>query len=179
MKDFLQGFDLQMFAEAFNLTGEAARKMLVTFVNVGTTSLPVWEAQGYKVEDSAIDFNPDTTTITDILGDTYTDVNKFEESQTLEPSTLRMGAGLAENLHQIWRDQDLEKFSQFEVALVYGYLGTTGAYEADIWKTCTIYPNSIGGSSRVDFPFTINLGGEKVKAISTGLRTGATITPAP
>lgn len=163
----------------FNLTKEALRKLMVCLVDVSeSTDTPEWEAQGYKTEDASLEFNPDSTTVTDVLGDTYTDLNKFEESITFEPNTLRMGAKLSELLHKYWRDGDHAKYSQFKVAIVYGYLGTAGSYEADVWKASTIYPNSLGGSSRVDFPFTITMGGERVKAISTDLRSGTTITEA-
>ena len=64
-------------------TGEILRKQMITYVNVGTSSAPEWEAVGVKVEDSSIEFNPDTETITDILGVTHTTVNKVEATQSL------------------------------------------------------------------------------------------------
>lgn len=167
-----------MAIESFNTTSEVLRKSMVVLVDVSDTETPEWEAQGYKTEEAAIEFNAEVTTVTDVLGDTYTDVDKFEESIGFDPNTLRMGSKLSERLHSYWRNNELAKFSLFKVAVVYGYIGTVGAYEADIWKGSTIYPESLGGSSRVGFPFTIQFGGEKVKAISTGLRTGAMITEA-
>ena len=165
--------------DVFNLTGEALRKMMIVAVDVsGGGAAPSWEVQGYKTEDTSIEFNPDSTTITDVLGDTYTDVNKFEEQITFEPNTLRMGAKLAELMHQYWRDGALGKFALFRVLVGFGYLGTEGAWEADVYEQSTIFPNSLGGSSRVDFPFTINLGGEKTKGTIDQLRTGLTFTAA-
>jgi len=163
-------------ADTFNLTGEAIRKLLICAVDVSETAVEEWEIQGYKTEDSSMDFNPDSSTVTDILGDTYTDVNKFEESQTFEPNTLRMGSKLNALLIKYWRNGDLAKFSQFRVLVGYGFLGTEGAYEADVWKTCTIFPNSLGGSSRVDMPFTINFGGEKIKGTIDKMRGSITFT---
>ena len=48
-------------ASAFNLEDgqQAERKLLVTYVNTGTTIAPVWEKLGAMVEESAIEYNPD------------------------------------------------------------------------------------------------------------------------
>lgn len=146
----------------FNLTGEALRKLMICAVDVSEgAAQPIWEIQGYKTEDSSIELNPDITTITDVLGDTYSDVNKFEEQQTFEPNTLRLGAMLNELLLKYWRYGQLEKFSQFKVLIGYGFIGADGAYEADVYTASTIEVTSIGGSSRVNMPFNIHFGGEK------------------
>jgi len=166
-----------MMSYSFNLAAEALRKSLVCFVDVGTPTSPSWEAQGYKTEDASIEFNPDITTITDVLGDTYTDVNKFEPAITFEPNTVRMGAKLTEKMHEYFIEDKLAEFAEFRAAIVFGYIdgGGPGTYLAKIYDKCTIYPNGLGGSSRVDMPFTINYGGEVTLGESDGLRTGATI----
>jgi hypothetical protein len=156
-------------------TGEVLRKMMVTYVNVGTSEAKVWEAQGIKTEESSLELNPDISTITDILGITYTDVNKMEVSQSIDPNTLRMGAKLSEIMLDIYRRGALAEYSQFEVLIVYGFLGTAGAYEADLETGCTIIPNSIGGSSRVDMPFVINLSGNKTLGTVNALYPAETI----
>lgn len=159
-----------MTSGAFNLEGEALRKLLICAVDVSEESTPVWEVQGYKTEDAGIEFNPDVATVTDVLGDTYTDINKFEKQIPFEPNTLRLGTRLSELLHKYERNDQLEKFSQFHVLIGYGYLGTKGAYEADVYDACTIVPQSLGGSSRVNFPFQINFGGAKTKGTINKLR---------
>lgn len=159
---FRNVLNLQKFAiPTINTAGEVLRKYLVTYVNVGTTEAKVWEAQGIKVEESAIELNPDISTITDILGITYSDVNKMEASQTMDPNTLRMGAKLSEKMLDIYRRGAFDEYSNFEVLIVYGFLGTSGSYEADLETGCTVVPNAVGGSSRVDMPFVINLSGKK------------------
>ena len=154
---------------AINLTEEALRKSLVMYVNVSeqpgtwSPSAAVWEPQGYKTEDTALEFNPDVETVTDVLGDTYTTVNKLERQMSFEPNTLRPIANrgkLNEILHEYTRRNQLSKLQEFKVLIAYGYLGTTGAYEADVYPMSTVTPQSLGGSSRVNFPYQINLGGE-------------------
>lgn len=158
----MEKLNLQKFATPeISNPGEVLRKTLVTYVNVGTPEAKVWEAQGVKVEESAIEFNADVETITDILGISYTDVNKIEASQTVDPNTLRMGAKLSEKMLDIYRRGALQEYSDFEVMIVYGFLEDDGAFQADLEVGCTIVPNSIGGSSRVDMPFVINLSGNK------------------
>ena len=161
--------------DQFNLTAEALRKMMTLHVNVSDDpQSPEWEVQGYKTEDQSIEYNPDVSTVTDILGDTYTDVNKFERQASFEPNTLRMGSKLSQKLLTLERNDDLAKFSQFEVLIVYGFIGTAGSYAADMYPASTIYPNSLGGSSRVNMPFNIHLGGEKKKGTSSAIRGTAT-----
>lgn len=167
-------------ADTFNMTGkdEALRKLLVTFVDVSESDdTPEWEAQGYKTEDSSIAFNPDISTLTDVLGVTYTDVNKFEQEQDFAPNTLRAQSKLNPLMHGWWRDGALEKFAGRKVMVGHGYIGTTGAFEATMWDGCTLVPQSIGGGSRVDFPFNINFGGNIIKGTIDKLTDGCAFTP--
>ncbi len=169
-----------MANDVFNLTGkdEALRKLLVTFVDVSEDgSTPVWEAQGYKTEDSALELNPDIKTITDVLGETYTDVNKLEQEQSFEPNTLRAGSKLNPLLHTWWRRGQLEKFAGRKVMVGHGYIGTDGSFAATLWDSCTLVPQSIGGDSRVNFPFNINFGGKQITGKIDKLQDGCTFTP--
>lgn len=143
---------------AFNLDTnvKATRKLLRTYVDVGADSEPKWYLVGSGIEDSSIELNPDTETVTDILGVTTTTVNKWEATQSFEPFTVRGGSELAFKLHQIWQDKTPEKLSQFDVLIVYKYIGDDSeGYEAELQKNCTINITSIGGSAYVDMPIEI------------------------
>ena len=161
----------------FNLqeNEKAARKLLVTAVNVGdsitaVSGTPEWQIVGVGVEDSAIEFNPDTETITDILGITETTVNKFETSQSLEPMTIRGGSKLAVKLYNQVKYNRLSEFALYEVMQIHAYARRgegTGespySYEAEVHKNCTLTPQSIGGSSYVDMPIDINYSNDKIQ----------------
>lgn len=135
---------------------KAARKLLRTYVDVSTDGDPEWYLIGSGIEESAIELNADTETITDILGVTTTTVNKWEPAQSFDPFTIKGGSKLAFQLHQIWQDKTPEKLSQFDVLIVYKYIGTTAdGYEAELQKNCTINITSIGGSAYVDMPIEI------------------------
>lgn len=177
----------------FNLADneKAQRKLLVTAVNVGDsvasgTGTPEWQVVGVGVEDSSIEFNPDTETITDILGITETTVNKLETSQNLEPMTIRGGSKLAVKLYNQIKYNRLSEFPLYEVMVISAFArvgaGTTAspyAYEAEVHKNCTLTPQSIGGSSYVDMPININFSNDKIQGTVNGYTKSDTITFSP
>ena len=170
-------------ATVFNLKDgqKAERKLLVTAVNVGDSissgsGTPEWQIIGVGVEDSSIEYNPDTETITDILGITETTVNKLETSQTLEPMTVRGGSKLAIKLYNQIKYNRVSEFAMYEVMQIHAYVGTDGAYEAEVHKNCTITPQSLGGDAYVDMPIDINYSNDKVHGTVDNYKYGSTIT---
>ena len=170
-------------ATQFNLKDgqKAERKLLVTAVNVGDSitkgsGTPEWQIIGVGVEDSSIEYNPDTETKTDILGITETTVNKLETSQTLEPMTVRGGSQLAVKLYNQIKYNRVSEFAMYEVMQIHAYVGTDGAYEAEVHKNCTITPQSLGGDAYVDMPIDINYSNDKVHGTVDNYKYGSTIT---
>ena len=170
-------------ATQFNLKDgqKAERKLLVTAVNVGDSitkgsGTPEWQIIGVGVEDSSIEYNPDTETKTDILGITETTVNKLETSQTLEPMTVRGGSKLAIKLYNQIKYNRVSEFSMYEVMQIHAYVGADGAYEAEVHKNCTITPQSLGGDAYVDMPIDINYSNDKVHGTVDNYKYGSTIT---
>lgn len=165
-----------MATPTFNLTARAERKDFAIYVNVGTDAAPEWEVQGYGTEEAALEYSPDEESIVDILGIQHNYVNKLERSMSIDPNSIRPienTGKLNPILHEYTRRGDLQKLSTFQVLLVYWY---TTEKAADLYPTCTIIPQSLGGSSRTDFPYDIKLGGEPVfgtaaKAATTGVVT--------
>jgi len=174
-------------ATAFNLQAnqKAERKLLVTCVNVGDSitmsgGTPEWQAVGVGVEDSSIEFNPETETVTDILGITETTVKKFETSQELSPMTVRGGSKLAVKLYNQIKYNRMSEFAMYEVMQIHAYVGDAeNGYEAEVHKNCTLTPQSIGGSSNVDMPITINYSNDKVHGTVKSYKYGDTITFSP
>lgn len=173
-------------ATSFNLqtNQKAERKLLVTAVNVGDSitesgGSPEWQVVGAGVEDSSIEFNPDTETITDILGVTETTVNKFETSQDLEPMTVRGGSKLAVKLYNQIKYNRMSEFAMYEVMQIHAYVGSEGSYEAEVHKNCTLTPQSIGGSSYVDMPINIAYSNDKIHGTVNSYKFSDTITFTP
>ena len=146
---------------------KAARKLLMTFVNAGTSDAPEWELVGRGVESSSIELNPNTETVTDICGITDTAVTKWEPKQSLDPNTVKGGSKLNFKLHQIWQEKKPELLSQFEVLIVYAYIGESKNFEAELQKNCTINITSIGGSAHVDMPIEISYSNDTTKGTAT------------
>lgn len=76
---------------ALNLgTNERAqRKLLATVVEWGEETQNR-ELLGRRTEDSSIEFNPDEETTTDVLGITYSDINKTEPTQSFDPDFVNI-----------------------------------------------------------------------------------------
>ena len=147
---------------------KAARRLLMTFVNVSDSSdTPEWELVGSGVEESALELNPNTETVTDILGVTQTSVTKWEPNQSLDPNTVKGGSKLNFKLHQIWQNKTPELLSKFDVLIVYAYIGDSTSFDAEMQKNCTINITSIGGSAYVDMPIEIMMSNDTVKGTVT------------
>lgn len=117
----------------------------------------VREVLGVRVTDSSIDLNADIETATDILGNTYTDVNKTEPSQTLDPSYIIGGSKLSAYLYDAAIHNRIKDYNgAFKIYVISLFLGSTGAYEAVRHNGCTIIPTSIGGESYVAMPMEIH-----------------------
>jgi len=148
-----------MAIPSFNLVGEAQRKEFGILVNVGTPSARVWERQGFKIESASLALNVESESVTDVNGENHNTVTTLQKTITFAPSVVRKGSALQEMLIEFVRKNELDKFSSFEVGIIWGFIGVEGAYEMDIHTKSTIYPTEIGGDSRVNLPIDVSLGG--------------------
>ena len=151
---------------AFDLAAKerAQRKTLITVAEwtpAGETKA-TRELLGVRTEDSSIEFNPDVATSTDILGVTYTDVNKTEPQQSFDPFFLLGGSALGEYLVSAALENRLNDYNgKFDVYIIAAFIndktGTTAAtkYKAVKHTGCTIIPNSIGGDAYVSMPIDV------------------------
>lgn len=148
-----------MAVSNFNLKDRqrAERKLLITVAEwkVGTST--VREILGTRTEDSSIDYNADVETTTDIRGINYTDINRTQPQQTLDPYTVLGGSKLGPVLNDIRRRNAVSEYNQFNVYVITAYIGTSGAYEAERHSGCTINPTSLGGDSFVNMPIDVYL----------------------
>ena len=115
------------------------------------------EVLGARTEDSSIEFNPDTQTSTDILGITYTDVNKTEPQQDFDPFFLLGGSALGAYLAEAALENNIDAYNNvFDIYIITGFIGTTGKYKCVKHAGCTILPTSIGGDSYVSMPIEVH-----------------------
>ena len=135
----------------------AQRKTLITVAEWGGTESPNREILGARTEDSSIEFNPDVSTSTDILGITYSDVNKTEPQQTFDPFFLLGGSKLGAYLAEAALANDIDAYNGvFNIYIITAFIGTEGAYNCVKHSGCTILPTAIGGDSYVSMPIEVH-----------------------
>ena len=152
------------------LTKERAqRKTLITVAEwtPAGTSEPIREILGARTEDSSIEFNADIATSTDILGVTYTDVNKTEPQQSFDPFFLLGGSKLGEYLADAALANRIQDYNgKFNVYIIAAFINDrTESTEASQYKTvmhtgCSIIPTSMGGDSYVSMPIEVHYSNE-------------------
>nr|DAH72598.1 MAG TPA: hypothetical protein [Caudoviricetes sp.] len=148
----------------FNTTsGEAvARKLLILYLNTGTSSAPVWSPIGKRVEDSSMEYDWGEETKVDILGNTYTTLKPPTITQTFDPCEL--DAGDTAQL-KIWntaiKDQDTGAMANNDLLVVHTYAGTTSGAFAERYPASMVKPSGLGGSASVGMPIDVTFGGSR------------------
>ena len=137
------------------------------------------EVLGTRVEDSSIELNPEIETMTDILGITYTDVNKTEPQQTLDPSNVIGGSKISAYLYDALIHNRITDYNQaFNVYVISGFMGdATNGYEAVRHDGCSIIPTSVGGSAWVQMPLEIHFSNNITSGTVNKLADDFTFTP--
>lgn len=150
----------------------AQRKYLITVAEwkPKTGGEKVREILGARTEDSSIEFNPDIQTSTDILGITYTDVNKTEPQQTFDPYYLLGGSALGAYLATAALENDIDAYNNvFDIYIITKFIEvgasteSDGKYKCVMHKNCSILPTSLGGDSYVSMPIELHLSNDIVK----------------
>ena len=144
---------------ALNLTTgqRAQRKMLITVAEWGTGTTKSREILGTRTEESTIEFNADIATSTDILGITYTDVNKTEPQQTFDPFYILGGSALSDYLATAALKNDINAYNgAFDVYIITAFIGdSTDGYYAVKHTGCSIIPTGIGGDAYTNMPIEV------------------------
>ena len=156
--------------------GTVARKLLILYLNTGTSEAPVWSVIGKRVEDSSMEYDWGDETKTDILGDTYTELKTPTITQTFDPCELDAGDKAQLRLwNQSIKDHDVAAMSNNDVLVVHAYTGDaeSGAF-AERYMSSTVRPTSLGGSSNIGMPIDVTFGGKRQTGTATS--TGGTVT---
>ena len=138
-----------------------------TYTPVTGETAPTWTASTYykrvnrtimgkRTPDSAIEYNIDSETSTDILGYNYTDINKTQPQQSFDPHLILGGDKFSEMLNDIRRRNALSELQQFTAYIITAFIGdSTNGYDAERHTGCTVQYDSIGGEDNVNFPLTL------------------------
>ena len=167
----------------FNTTSgqTVKRELLVAYLNTGTDQNPTWSPFGKRVTDSSIEMDWGDDTSTDILGNTFTTLNKPTITQSFDPYDLD-GGDVA--LVKIWnmavKDQDYPALASQDVLIVHLYAGTAGtAMIAERYSSCAIRPTSLGGEGggNLSMPIDVTYGGTRTLGTAAIVAGVVTFTP--
>lgn len=152
------------------------RKMLILYLNTGTSSVPVWSAVGKRVEDSKMEYDWGEETKTDIFGDNYTTMKKPTITQTFEPCELDSGdAAQVKIWNMAIKEQDVSAMTNNDLLVVHTYAGTANtAVFAERYASCMVKPSGLGGGANIGMPIDVTFGGARTKG--TAAATDGTVT---
>lgn len=164
----------------------AQRKTLITVAEWTPAGVdePVREILGARTEDSSIEFNADIATSTDILGITYTDVNKTEPQQSFDPFFLLGGSKLGEYLVDAALENRINDYNgKFNIYVIAAFINDkTSAGAATKYMTvkhtgCSIIPTSMGGDAYVSMPIECHYSNDITKGYVDKLADDFEFTP--
>ena len=159
-----------------------ARELIVAYLNTGTTSNPIWDPLGRRVQDSSTEMDWSTDTVRDILGNTYGTMKKPTITQTFEPWDLD---GADEAQLKIWNlavnEQNPQGLAALDMLIVHYYAGDSAAPFAERYASCMAEVTGLGGEGggNIGMPITVTYGGVRtVGTVTKDAATGAiTFTP--
>lgn len=162
----------------FNIAAGAvvARKMLLLFLNTGSSETPVWSVIGKRVEDSSMEYDWSDESKTDILGDTYTTMKEPIITQTFDPCELDSGDTAQVKIwNQSIKDHDVAAMCNNDLLVVHTYAGTAStAVFAERYPSSAVKPSGLGGSNNVGMPIDVTFGGER--SVGTASVSGGNVT---
>lgn len=156
---------------SFNTAPNTAveRKMLVLYLNTGTSEAPVWSPVGRRVEDSSMSYNWNESSKNDIFGTTWTSLKRPVITQTFDPCELDGGDAAQLKLwNQAIKDQDVTAMVNNDMLVVHTYAGDAedGVF-AERYPASMVKPSGLGGSANVGMPIDVTFGGERQTGTAT------------
>ena len=162
----------------FNTSAGAvvARKLLILYLNTGTSEAPVWSPIGKRVEDSTMEFDWGEESKTDIFGETYTTLKEPIITQSFDPCELDGGdVAQVKIWNQAIKDHDVAAMANNDMLVVHTYAGTadTGVF-AERYAACAVKATGLGGSANIGMPTEVTFGG--TRTVGTASVSNGTVT---
>lgn len=159
-----------------------ARGLLISYLNTGTSSAPVWSPIGKRVEDSSAEYDWQKESKKDILDNTYSTMKTPVITQSFDPWDL-VGGDVAQ--HKIWQtavvEQDAAALCNQDMLIVHLYAGTANtAVFAERYDACSIEASSLGGAGggNIAMPISVTYGGKRTVG-TAAVSTNGTVTFTP
>ncbi len=154
-----------------------ARELIIAYLNTGTDNAPVWSPIGRRVEESSTEYDWDSETIRDILGNVFGKLKKPIVSQTFDPWDLEGGDAAQEKLWNLAvRNHDAQALASQDMLIAHFYAGTSATPFAERYESCMIEVTGLGGEGGgdIEMPITVTYGGQRtVGTVSKNAETGA------
>ena len=156
----------------------AARDLMISYLNTGTSSAPVWSPMGSTVEDSSVEYDYSQETKTDILGVTRTTAKAPTLNQSFSGGNLLAGDAVLNHILDInvIRRNVSEALNQ-DCLIVHLYLtDSTGKAFAERWKSSSVLLTSNGGAGgdMMASDIEVTYGGER--EVGTAVVNNGTVT---
>lgn len=141
-----------------------ARELLISYLNTGTKTSPVWSKVGKRVEDSSMEMDWGIESKKDIFGDTYSTGQKSTRTQTFEPCELDSGDAAQQRIWDLAvRKDDVNALMNMDMLIAHFYVGDEGKNFAERYESCSVLPSSLGGAGggSVGMPIDVTYGGTR------------------
>ena len=135
------------------------RSQVASFLNTGTSAVPVWSRMGKGITEQTIAYNPQTTTENYIHEDSAnTSVDSYQVNVST-PQTAYAGEPVFDYVDAIRQNRFVGASAETEILIVYLY--TNAPYKAELNKA-TIQVDDFGGEGggSVVLNYTVNLNGD-------------------
>lgn len=146
-------------------TGYVKRSEHKIFANVGTEAAEPsyeWELQGDRNEDMSTALNPNVEKGEDVTGQSFADLDKYEEETSVETYRAKRDSKWAQILYDIYRDRKTLTDVVHSFCVVNAFAGASGAYDAWVQKA-VVAIDSVGGDTKgMSMPYSIHWTGERV-----------------
>lgn len=140
------------------ITGEGAikREEQLLFANVGTGSTREWEVIGERIEELIQEMNPNIETGSDVLGNNWATLDRYEPSTSVEPFMAKRESKLFAILHEIWKYRKTLTDVELEFLMVDIFDGAEDTKGALLQKGIVAIQSYGGDTTGLGIPFNIN-----------------------
>ena len=157
-----------------------ARELLIAYLNTGDAETPVWSAIGKRVEESDEEMDWSAESIQDILGSTWTTMQKPVITQSFDPLPLDAGDAAAVKLWNLAvKDQNAQALANQDMLIAHYYATSGESNFAERYSGAAISVNRIGGTGggNLEIGFDVTYGG--TRTLGTVSNSGGTIKFTP
>lgn len=157
-----------------------ARELLIAYLNTGNAESPTWTAIGKRVEESDEEMDWSAESTQDILGSTWTTMQKPVITQSFDPLPLDAGDAAAVKLWNLAvKDQNAQALANQDMLIAHYYATSGESNFAERYSGAAISVNRIGGTGggNLEIGFDVTYGGTRTLGTVTNTAGSVKFTP--